>query len=183
MSFLPAGESLPKASNGRYMNKFEDGKTRFRILELPALPFYGAWKTQDDGSRKPVRAKTLAEIEAVGYDRIDNFGEESKPKYTLALKVFHYHDAEKISAGGEVKILQFTQKGIMEAMEGFSLSEDYRDLTSFDLTVSRSGQKMETKYTVIPSVPRPFSEEGAYEEAKKIDLTKLLSGENPFLEE
>jgi len=63
--------------------------------------------------------------------------------------------------------------------------EDYSDLLEWDFTVSKKGSGLTTEYTVRP-VPRKKGSqeniEAAWIEAKAegFDLTRLLSGGNPF---
>jgi len=179
-SFLPAGVELPKKKNGSYINKFDDGETRFRILEIPGLTFFSAFSFEKGEKGGSVRGKTVEEVENAGF-ALDGFG--AKVKFTLALKVLHFNNPKKPSDGGAVKILQFTQVSIMEAFQNFELSEDYGDLTKFDIIVTKTGVKKDTKYSVMPTPPPSKELEvitEAFEAAQSIDLSKLLTDENPF---
>lgn len=179
MALLPEGAVLPQKTS-QYM-KFQEGKNRFRILELPVCPFFEAWRTFGDGSRKPVRAKTIKEFENLEWDKLTEQGKPARPKNVWAIKVFRYFNAEKILEGGQIEILSLSQVGIIESIIGLDASEDWKDLTSYDLTVSKNGKGMESKYTVQTNLPKPLENLGEImEEAKKINLEKLISNEDPF---
>lgn len=185
---LPDGQEIPSSSGGKYLNKFPEGQTRFRILESPVTPFVEAWKTKDD-TRKPVRVrvgkggfqKALEQLSEIGYDKTDKFGEQ-KPRYLWACKVYHYNSPTKTSDGGSVKILSFHQKNIMNTLESNSLTEDWSDVTSYDIIVTREGSDMSSKYAVTNCVPKPLPKE-AEEVIKEevVDWDKYIASEDPWV--
>jgi hypothetical protein len=184
MSLLPEGETLPSAS-GLYHKKFEEGKTRFRILETPILPYFEAW-TQEGDKRRPVRAKTASEVEEIGYDKEpDKFGNIPRPKYMWGIKAFIYHSADDTSKGGEVKILTITQRSIMDYIETSSMSEDWKDATKYDITITRKGAGTDTKYVVQNNPPKVLiseeDEKEIFDIASRIDMDEIfVSGGDPF---
>jgi hypothetical protein len=188
MSILPDGQEIPSSNGGKYLNKFPEGQTRFRILESPVTPFVEAWKSTED-SRKPVRVrvgkeglqKALEQLKEIGYEETDKFGEQ-KPRYLWACKVYHYNNPAKASDGGEVKILSFHQKNIMNTLESNSQTEDWSDVTSYDIIVRREGSDMSSKYAVTNCVPKPLPKEA--EEAimeEKVDWDKYIASDDPWV--
>ena len=63
-----------------------------------------------------------------------------------------------------------------------TLLEMYRegtDLTSLDLTISRKGESLDTKYTVLPRTPAPFTVENVPAQ-DKLTIIQRIADLNPF---
>lgn len=148
-------------TGSKYM-KLEKGSNKFRILTRP-IDGYEYWVEIDEG-RKPVR---IPKGEKIPVNEVDG-----QVKYFWAMVVYNY-EAEAI------QILQLTQKGIQKAIKEYSQHEDYGRPTTYDLTIKRTGDSMETRYSVIASPPKPLDEEikKLYKETK-IDLNKLYASES-----
>lgn len=161
--FLPPNYVKP-ASASRYY-KFQSGNNNFRILS-PAITGWIDWTETSDGTRKPVRTK----------DKPEQSIDPSKPaKHFWSFVIWDYQEKN-------IKIMEITQATIQDAIFALHNSEDWGSPTEYDLCVNRVGEKMETKYSVIPKPPKPVSEEIAEALAKeKIDLNKLYDGEDPFM--
>jgi len=69
---------------------------------------------------------------------------------------------------------------IQTALQSLIQNEDWGDPREYSITVNRTGEKMETKYSVLPSPakPVPAGVLKAYEE-KYINLDALFTGGNP----
>lgn len=189
MSLLPEGETTPKSNGGLYVSKFENEQTRFRFLECPVMTYWEAWRTdlvEGEEKRVTVRAKTSKEVEELGYDKEDKFG-EAHPVYYWAVKILLYDDPKSPSKGGLVKILKIRQRAVWSVIEQNALNEDWANPLDYDMTVVKTGEGKKTRYAVQNSPPKPFGTveqiEEATTEASKIDLTKLLTNENPIEEE
>lgn len=156
MSFLPKGYEAPKTEGGYY--KLQKGENRFRIMS-PAVVGYEYWNT----SNKPVRSKE-------GWEETPaDMREDSKIKWFWAFVVYNYEV-------GKPQIMEITQKTIQSAIEAYTLNEKWGDPTKYDLVITRTGDGLETEYTVIaePHSPAPKAD------ISKIDLESLFAGADPF---
>ena len=84
---------------------------------------------------------------------------------------------------GRVKIWSVNQKSILGDMG--NLFGGGKHWTEFELILTRRGEGLRTQYA-LTGVPRPIEPEllqVASETEKFIDLSKLYSGENPFVSE
>lgn len=166
-TFLPASYEVPQKA-GSYM-KFLEGENKFRILASPILG-YETWEDLPDGSRKPKRTpmdKPFSVNEVEG-------GDPNNVKHFWAMPVYNY-------AEEKVQILEITQKGIQKSLRALAKDEDWGSPVSYDLVVTRTGQKLETEYQVQPKPAKALS--SAIVEAYKainIDLTALYRGDDPF---
>jgi hypothetical protein len=167
MSYFPKEYSIPKSSDNSKYTKFEEGKTRFRILSTPLLGF--EYWNQD---KKPVR--NLDKFENIPEDaKLDAEG-KFKQRHFWAMKVYNYNTSQ-------VEILEITQKTIQNTILAYAENEDYGDPREYDITVTREGEKMETSYSVIASPPKTASNEVIDADmTTPVNLKALLTGENPF---
>ena len=157
--FLPSGYEPPKGES-RYF-KFQKGTNKFRILSRPII----GWEDWED--KKPLRFKNDEKPEKP----ID----PSRPiKHFWAMIVWD-DDAECI------KILEITQVTIMQSITALINDPEWGSPFNYDIKVTKQGEKLETKYDVIASLPSELSEEikEAYKETP-INLEALYDGEDPF---
>lgn len=150
-------------SSGHYM-KLQQGDNKIRMLDRP-IDGKVYW-TED---RKPVRKRQDEPVDfrIPGTDKI---------KYFWAFPVWNY-------AEESVQILELTQKTIMKEIRGISQDEDWGDPRFYDISITRSGDSLETKYSVVPKPKKKLSEEarGAWASVKDIiNMEALFTGENPF---
>ena len=162
-TFLPNGYKTP-ATTGNYM-KFEDGKNKFRVLGS-AIIGYEWWKDTEEG-RRPMRVKEYSQVPS-GTENVRHF---------WAFPVWNYQDMR-------IQILELTQKSIMRAIENLVNDEDWGNPRYYDITVTKTGEKLNTEYSVTPSPARELDSQ-VQELYKKthIDLTKLYEGLDPFAQE
>lgn len=157
--FLPSGYEQPKG-NSSYM-KFLKGDNKFRILSKPII----GWLDWED--KKPIRFT----MDMKPKTSID----PKKPvKHFWAFVVWNYQ-AEAIN------ILEVTQSSIQEAIGTLAKDEDWGAPYGYDIKVIRTGDNMETKYSVNPSPHKPLADEiyKAYTD-RPVDLEKLYDGQDPF---
>ena len=163
-AFLPEGYTPPTAAAGNYL-KFKNPATKFRILSSPIIGYEG-W-TNDN---KPVRFKVQPTSEQLAMLR------DQKAKHFWALKVYSYAD-------DDVMLLQITQSSIITGITALANDEAWGSPLNYDITVNKSGQNMETKYTVVPAPPKQVTEEVlsvVMQKADKINLEALFTNDNPF---
>ena len=164
MTFLPDGYKKPPSQSNYF--KFLEGANKFRVLSSAVVGFE-YWTTEP----KPIRSKEMftktpnAKTDKNGNVRINHF---------WAFIVWDYRDSK-------VKIMEVTQTGIQDALIALNMDDSWGDPKAYDINISRKGENLETKYSVIPSPPSPVDIEiaRAYNETK-IDLEKLFTGEDPF---
>jgi hypothetical protein len=171
MAFIPEGYEIPKSSDN-YL-KFTEPKTKFRILSSPVMGFE-YWTKPAEGEKKGNPVRSFDRFDSIPKDaQLDDKGRFNQ-KYFWALKVFNYND-------GKIKVLQITQKTILDAILAYVHNEDYGDPREYDITVSRIGEQLETRYTTIASPPKTASNEVIDADmATPVNLKALLTGENPF---
>lgn len=165
MSILPDDYEIPQKA-GNYM-KLEDGENKFRILDNPVLG-WEYWVTEKDGKRKPVRKHMGEEIQA------EDLEEGEQLKHFWAMPVFNYKDER-------VQILELTQKSIQKAIKALDRSKDWGSALGYDLLVTKSGQKLDTEYVVVPAPPKKLAP--AIEQLHKdmeINMEALFTGDDPF---
>jgi len=130
---LEPSYDVPSSGESSFM-KFQKGENRFRILEKPVLG-YLYW--QDD--KTPVRIKEASEAPA---------GE--KPKHFWQLPV--YND-------GNVKVLDISQSTVQKQLTDLDRNSEWGNLSEYDVIVTKSGDGMDTTYTVTPCPKAPLAEE------------------------
>ena len=162
MKFLPDTYEKP-VSNSRYY-KFQTGENKFRILSS-AITGWVDWKDEADGSRKPVRTKDKPE-------QANN--PKQPPKHFWAFVIWDYKEKN-------IKIMEITQATIQDAIYSLHNSDDWGNPQKYDITINRTGEKMETKYSVIPSPPQQLAQEiKEVYEAETINLDALYTNDDPF---
>ncbi len=157
--FLPTDYQAPKTSN-HYM-KFQEGENKFRIISAPIL----GW--EDWADKKPIRYT------------MDNKPQKSidpkKPvKHFWAMIVWNY-------ASEEIQILQITQAGIRKSLEALCMDADWGAPYFYDIKVVKSGEGLETEYTLNPLPHKPLSPHvmELFHE-RKCNLEALFTNEDPF---
>ncbi len=191
MGFLSATAAKVVSGNtstGGYLSasKLGDGDSmRFAILSEEPLEYFTVWGENNEMQKRPFRftaEPTPSDIKAeLGeYNQKMNFEGTAleKPKFAASFFVFDY-------TSEEVKLLEIPQKGLLKELWALSQSEDYANLQDWDLTISRTGMKLNTEYRLVPG-PRKKGMQPAIDEAwagaqaKGYDLHQLLTGGNPF---
>lgn len=159
INFLPLNYELPKSS-GNYL-KFEDGENRIRILSFPIL----GWEDWD--GKTPVR-----------------FRYENKPAAPIDPKKPIKHFWSMICwnyAMSSIQILHITQGTIKRALDMLSKDADWGAPFHYDIKIYKTGDGMETEYTVNPVSPKPLTQEIIDAFAKKpCNLEALFSNADPF---
>lgn len=172
-TFLPQNYEIPKNnSSENYLNppKLNDSEvTRFRILSKPII----GWQywTNDN---KPVRLATEPTERPTDIQIRDG---KVKISHFWAMIIWNYNK-EKL------QIFEVTQKTIMEAMRTCFDDDDYGDPFNYDFKISRTGEALETKYSIMPTPAKPLTDELKAKILEmgldKIKLDKLFAGEDPF---
>jgi hypothetical protein len=157
MSFLPQDYVKPEKKSRYY--KFQSGDNKFRILS-PAIVGWEDWN-----DKQPVR--THEEPEQL-------FNPQRPSKHFWAFIIWDYRDEE-------IKILEITQATIQDAIYNLHNEPDWGNPTNYDVNVKKTGEKMETKYNVVPTPPKllPETIKELYRNCG-INLDELFKGGDPF---
>jgi len=167
--FLPENYEIP-SSGGNYY-KLEQGENRFRILASPLMG-NEYWNHEN----KPVRRPTGIRI-IITDIREEKDGSLGRVKHFWAMPVWDYKSES-------VKILQITQKSILTAIKELAKDEDWGTPLNYDLSITRTGEGLETEYNVKPK-PAKFLEKNARDAWEKLqadgfDISELLESGDPF---
>jgi hypothetical protein len=169
--FLPSDYQIPQKSN---YTKFNQGETIVRILESPIL----GWELWKDN--KPVRFNMTEDIPMSIVDGADvdkHTGQPKTPRHFWAMVVWNYE--EKC-----LQVWEITQKSIMQKIKGLSKSKAWGSPLEYDLSVTKTGEGMDTSYEVMPC-PKEKVDKSILEayEKSKINVSALYKGDDPFNKE
>lgn len=168
MAFLPDDYETPKAESPNL--KFEQGPNRFRFLGDPFIAWRG-WRDTGEGKAEPVWFREKRDITP---------GLRDVREVWVAI-VFAY--------GQGIKLAELTQTSIKDEIVASNRNPDFGDPTGYDITVTKRGEKKDTKYSVQASPPKDMSDEcfdavNSFEEQngpiKNIDLSVVLEGKHPL---
>lgn len=162
-NFLNEGYEVPTSVGG--FTKLETGENRFRILSSPLL----MWLEWRDG--KPVRH----EFKGAESKPAKGSGKNDSVKHAWGLKVWNYRT-------GQIEVLELDKQDLISALTAHSKDKDWGHPKNYDVVFTKKGSGLDTEYSLVA---KPHSEPiqeiyDAYTETP-IDLSKLLTGENPFM--
>ena len=174
------------SSNGGYLTagKLGDGEShRISIVSEEPLEYFTVWGESAEGQKKPFRfheeptAQDITDELGDFVQRMNYEGTEvEKPKFAIAFFVFDHADSK-------IKVYEIGQKTLIKELDKLSNDEDYSDLHAWDMKITRTGLKMATEYSILPS-PRKAGMDEKIQEAWSAaqeagyDLTELMSGGN-----
>lgn len=157
--FLPESYEVPK-NEGRYL-KLQKGENKFRILSRPIV----GWEDWKD--KKPIRFRMNAKPDK-------SIDPKIPIRHFWAFVVWDY-------AESKIKILEITQKTIQGAIQSLSRDQDWGSPFEYDIKVIKTGENMETEYTVNPVPHKKIAAE--IQEAliqTPVNLEALYDGGDPF---
>jgi len=169
MSFFPPNYKVPSGAS-RYL-KLEAGKNTIRILSDPIIG-YEYW-SEEDGKKTPIRVKTIKEVPQEVVHATDP---SEKSKHFWAIFVY----SRELDS---IQLLEITQATIQGGIKSLVDDTDWGDPRSYDISINRAGEGLDTKYTVNPKPKADLDQEtmALWKECKKVyDLKKLYTGGNPF---
>lgn len=168
-SWNDAGKTeLPKTM-GNYL-KFEQGANKFRILSEPIMGWEYWTEAKSKEKSKPIRSVERPSVIPLDADISKGWN----PRYFWAFVVWNLN-------AKRLQILEITQKGLLKGLQDLINNEDYGNPQEYSITVTRTGEGLESEYTLVPSPPKPVPADikKIYEETP-IRLSALLDGEDPF---
>jgi hypothetical protein len=162
--------------------RFESGKNRVRFIGNPVSGFVFFGKVERENgteTTKPYRRREsegeFSLEEMINRNaRMKKDGEMEGQKYFVMGLVYNYQK-EKL------QVLEVTQKSILKALKSYVDSEEYGHPSGYDLTIEKSGEGLNTEYTVVVSPPKPLlSEVEDLVGEMSCDLQKVFAGEYPL---
>jgi hypothetical protein len=154
-----AEDAVVPDKKGNYL-KLKPGENRVRMLSKP-LRGYVQW-IEEDGGRKPIRHP---------------FGQKPKnvdAKFFWCTTVWDYGTES-------VAIWEITQRTIQASISELAHNPQWGSPSQYDLTITRSGNGLDTEYRVMPSPASELSDDVKAKVAEtRVDLEALLHGEDPF---
>ena len=85
-------------------------------------------------------------------------------------------------SANDFKILQITQKTLMDQLFKFIQDEDYGQPVKYDIKIGRTGDGKNTQYTLVAAPPKDIKADiqARYDELPPYDLDRLFDGGDPF---
>lgn len=124
---------------GIYLKLKKDHTTKLRLLSNLAIGWEGWY------NNKPVRFKADYDWPSKEINTLDiDTNNYPKKKQYMAVVVWNYDE-------GVCQIWEITQKTIVDAILQLRGDKEWGGLTNHDIKVTRKGEGLETKYTVMPS--------------------------------
>lgn len=166
--FLKEDYKVP--TDSKYLNKFPQGETNFRVLSS-AVTGYEYWRMNGEKA-EPVRAKEMWK----------KFPTDIKPDKDGAKKVLHFWSFVVWSyEESAIKIMNIKQKTIMNAIKDLVDNKNWGDPKEYEITITKSGEGFDTKYSVMPN-PKSELPESISQEYKEnpVNLEALFLGTDPF---
>lgn len=162
MMFLPEDYEAPRSASSNYF-KMQEGENRIRILSQPVL----GWEDWKD--KKPVRYRFVKDQPAP-----KPFDPNKKVKFFWAMIVFNYREEQ-------VQIMQVTQATIHKRLQNLYKDKDWGSPFEYDIKVHKSGEGIDTEYTVNPVPHKPVDDyiTKCFKE-RPINLEALFDGSDPF---
>ena len=85
------------------------------------------------------------------------------------------------SREARLQIFEMTQASIQGPIQDLVANEDWGDPREYDITITKTGQKLDTEYSVMPSPRKDAPAEAVAALSKTpIRLEALFEGEDPF---
>lgn len=144
MSFLPEDYEVPSSGGGSYF-KPVTGDNRLRILSDVVIGWQ-YWNMDN----KPVRMREKPD-QTPSDIRLNDDGKPDRVKHFWCVLVWDY-DASQL------KIWEITQAGIQGSLAEFANDEDWGHPKNYNILLKKEGEKINTKYTVIPKPAKPLDE-------------------------
>lgn len=162
--------SKESAGNGRYLNPSKiEGEKRVRFLGGGITGFF-SWTVE----KKPIRWESRPEQLPANLAP-DQSGKISVRRFLAGL-IYDYEAAD-------FKILEITQRTLMDQLFKYMKDEDYGDPNYYDIKISRTGEGIKTEYSLVAAPPKPLAKDITASSEKVVcNLAALFDGEDPWAE-
>jgi len=162
MTFLPESYKAP-STNNNYV-KLQDGENKIRILSKPIL----GWEDWDN--KKPVRYR-------FDHKPANSIDPKRPVRHFWSMIVWNYNEEQ-------IQILHITQASIRNKIQSLANDADWSEPFFYDVKIIKSGEAMDTEYTLNPLPHRdlhPAIKEAF--ESKRCNLEALFDNSDPFSKE
>ena len=132
VSFLGADYEIPNIDGGSKWAKLKDGPNTVRILG-EGVHGYQWW--ENDEVTRVQKTKDIPN------------GQEHKHFWMVPVSVDY----------GPTQLWTITQATIQRAIQELDQNKNWGDAINYDLTITRTGQKLETSYSVVPNPKSPVA--------------------------
>ena len=170
MTFANKDYKMPEKTGGNY-TKFEQWETKLRVLG----PIYTGWEYFNTDN-KPVRQEE--KFDRIPKDCKPNRFDSSKldlPKHFRAFKVWNYTTEQ-------VELCSINKRSLLEWLNSYIQSEEYGDVSWYDIKITKTGTGTDTRYTLMCLPPNPITDEVAEaNDSSDVHVDQLFAGWNPFL--
>ncbi len=170
MSFLPTGYETPETPTN-YLNKFEEGKTRIRILSSAVVGFE-LWV-----NKKPIRklsSEDFTNEELINADMNTFTGKKKLPEHFWAFVSYDYKNKK-------VVIAVIKQKTVQQGISSLIDDPEWGSPFEYDIEITKVKEEKKTKYSVTPKPHKPLDKSVKEEyEGMSINLKALFDGSDPF---
>ncbi len=183
--FINANYKIPSSLDKQIRpSDFEQGETVIRILSwkkdyaIKGFEYWTAWTNpKGDVKRRPIR------VPEGNMDPMDNVPIDKKAdnaKYFWGLSIYNYNKAK-------IQILIVTQNTIINAINALFINAKWGSPVEYDLSISKTGEKLNTEYLLTPNPREPLDPE-IESRYKQLDLNlnvmfsteEFPFGQDPF---
>jgi hypothetical protein len=160
--------SRESTGHGRYINPAKlQGEKRLRFFGA-GITGHSAWTSEG----KPIRWEQKP-AELPSNIQPDMNGKVGTKRFLAGL-VYDYDEQD-------FKILELTQRTLMEQLFKFMKDTDYGDPTGYDIKISKTGEGIKTEYSLVAAPPKPVSKEiVTASESVNCNLKALFDGDDPW---
>ena len=179
-------EPEQRRTSGRFVQpknwmEVKEGKRTYQKFRCRILGQAIAGVTVWTADNKPARFKSEADIPGdFNYrlqDKGPHAGKKELPKGFWAFPVWDYETSE-------VRVWEVTQAGLKDALRALASNPEWGSPLGYDVTATRDGKGLETKYALAPSpksaVPGDAAQAFVDAVAAGFDLNRLYDGGDPF---
>ena len=163
MSFISESFMETASSESRYFTPAKGKSNKVRILSQAPIQGYVQWTAEGRPVRWPHDAKKPQA----------NYQDDSKPRKFIACAVWNYE-------AQTVQVWDVTQRSVIDAIFSIASDKDFGHPNNYDLKITRTGEGLDTQYSVIPISADLTEEVQQYMQEPGVNLEALFEGEDPF---
>ena len=142
---LPSSYEVPEGGGGSVFYKIKKGDNQFRVLDVPLTGY--VWFEETPDGLSPKRSRDIGDVPS---------GEKAKHFWFVP-----------IGMEGNVKLVEITQKSILSELAMLDRSPIWGHLSDYEVIVTKTGDGLDTTYSVTPCPKTPNDLVAKYEEFKK----------------
>lgn len=172
--FLPESYEIPSTGSS-FTKLVTDVELRIRIVSKPLI-WYSYFSIWTDGKKKQIHSKDFPE-KLINPATNKYTGKPEVPQEFWAMKVYNYNTKQ-------VELFETTKNPIKSAIFTLVKDDDYGSPKNYDIKIKKTGVEKDTKYSVIPTPPKPLDLDiEALCDDTYMNLEALYVWGNPFVRE